>query len=267
MASKRENKTPRDFVGSVRHALDVLKAFDRDHAEMTLSVVSERTGMTRAGARRYLLTLEHLGYIEKDERLFRLTARVLTLGFAFLSTAPLADIARPYLQRITRETGEISALAVLDRHDTVHIAGSTVERMLAPTLTIGRHFNTLYASAGRAILACLPPERVEELLKVCQVEALTPQSLTTKEAIREELKLIRRQGYAIVDQEVEEGVRSIAVPVLDRAGLPLAAVTVLTNVATVSKKQLAEDILPVLQRVVPEMPVQAQSVTAASAHG
>jgi IclR family transcriptional regulator, pca regulon regulatory protein len=257
MAQKRENKPPRDFVGSVRHVLDVLKSFDGDHPQMTLSSVSERTGMTRAGARRYLLTLEHLGYIRKDDRQFRLTARVLELGFAFLSTMPLSDVARPYLQWITRETGEITGLAVLDQNDIVHIAGSTVERMLAPTLTIGRRFNALYASSGRVIAAFLDAPRVEEILKTCEIVALTPQSLKTKEEIRAELKTIRRQGYAVVDQEVEGGVRSIAVPVLNRQGVPLAAVTVLTNVATVSKKQLVEEILPVLQRIVPEIPIQA----------
>lgn len=257
MSTKRENKPPRDFVGSVRHALEVLRTFDRDHPQMTLSSVSERTGMNRAGARRYLLTLEHLGYVQKDDRQFRLTAKVLELGFAFLSTAPLPEIARPYLQRITRETGEIAGLAVLDRGEIVHIAGSTVERMLAPTLTIGRHFNALYASSGRVMAASMEPQQLEELLRSAEIAALTPQSLKTKEEIREELKLIRRQGYAIVDQEVEEGVRSIAVPVLNRQGAPLGAVTVLTNVATVSKKRLLEEILPVLQRIVPEIPTQA----------
>lgn len=257
MASKRDEKAPRDFVGSVRHAFAVLKAFDKDNFEMTLSSVSERTGMTRAGARRYLLTLEHLGYIRKDDRLFRLTPRVLELGFSFLSTVPLADIIRPYLQRITRETGEISGLAVLDEGDIVHISASTVQRMLAPTLTIGRRFNALYASSGRAIAAFLVPAQIEDLLKRCEIAALTPHSLKTKQEIRDELQVTRRQGYAIVDQEVEAGVRSIAVPVLNRQGVPLAAVTILTNVATVSKKQLLEEMLPVLQRVVPELPTQA----------
>jgi IclR family pca regulon transcriptional regulator len=259
MATRREPKVPRDFVGSVRHALAVLKAFDKDNFEMTLSAVSERTGMTRAGARRYLLTLEHLGYLHKDDRLFRLTPKVLDLGFAFLSTAPLVDLARPFLQEITRETGEICGLAVLDRESMVHIAGSSVERTLAPTLTIGRRFNALYASSGRAIAAFMQPAQVDGLLKRCEIAALTPQSLKTKEEIREELKTVRRQGYAVVDQEVEEGIRSVSMPLLNRDGAPLAAVTILTNVATVSKKQLIEEKLPVMQRIVPEIPVQALS--------
>jgi IclR family pca regulon transcriptional regulator len=257
MSGKREQRVPRDFVGSVRHALAVLSSFDKDNSEMTLSSVSARTGMTRAGARRYLLTLEHLGYLRKDERLFRLTPKVLELGFAFLSTAPLAEITRPYLQQLTRETGEISGLAVLDSDAIVHIAVATVQRTLAPTLTIGRRFNALYASTGRAIAAFLDAAAVEDLLKRCEIAALTAQSLKTKEDIRAELRAVRRQGYAVVDQEVEEGVRSVAVPLLNRAGLPLAAITILTNVATVSRRQLIEDHLPLLQRMVAQIPLQA----------
>jgi IclR family pca regulon transcriptional regulator len=203
--------------------------------------------------------LEHLGYLHKDDRLFRLTPKVLDLGFAFLSTAPLVDLVRPFLQEITRETGEICGLAVLDRESMVHIAGSSVERTLAPTLTIGRRFNALYASSGRAIAAFMQPAQVDGLLKRCEIAALTPQSLKTKEEIREELKTVRRQGYAVVDQEVEEGIRSVSMPLLNRDGAPLAAVTILTNVATVSKKQLIEEKLPVMQRIVPEIPVQALS--------
>jgi IclR family pca regulon transcriptional regulator len=256
MAVKREPKEPRDFVGSVKHVLDVFRAFDPDHPAMTLSGVSERTGMTRAGARRYLLTLEHLGYVAKDDRLFRLTAKVLDLGFAFMDSMPLTELARPYLQMITRETGEVAGLAVLDRGEIIHVVGSAVERLLAPTLAIGRRFNALYTSSGRAIAAFLDPTAREELLKSGVIAAITPHSLATREQIRLELELAQRQGYAIVDQEMEIGIRSLAVPVLDRKDAPLAAVTVLTNVATVPKRQLLEQILPAVRRIVREIPTR-----------
>jgi len=258
MVVKRESKQPRDMVGSVKHVLDVLKAFDRNHPQMTLSVVSERTGLTRAGARRYLLTLEHLGYIAKDDRLFRLTAKVLDLGFAFLDSMPLSELARPYLQKITRETGEIAGLAVLDRGEIIHVVGSTVERLLAPNLAIGRRFNALYTSSGRAIAAFMEPASREELLKNGVIQPITPHSLTSREQIRAELEIVHRQGYAIVDQEMEIGIRSLAVPVLDRNNVPVAAITLLMNVAAISKKQLAEQILPVVRRVVREIPTQTQ---------
>ena len=213
--------------------------------------------MTRAGARRYLLSLEHLGYVRKDDRLFRLTPKVLELGYSFLSTVPLYEIAQPYLEWITRETGEITGLAVLDGNEIVHIAGSKVQRTLVPTLTIGRRFNALYTSSGRAMAAFLEPAQTEDVLRRCEVVALTQYSLRNKDDIREALKVVRRQGYALVDQEVEEGVRSISVPVLNKLGVPVAAVTTLTNIATISKKQLVDEILPVMQRIVPQLPTGA----------
>jgi IclR family transcriptional regulator, pca regulon regulatory protein len=257
MGSKQKKQTPRDFVGSVKHALDVLRAFDGDHFQMTLSEVSERTGLTRAGARRYLLTLEHLAYIRKDERLFSLTPKVLDLGFSFLSTVDLSEIARPYLREITQDTGEIAGLAVLDSRDIVYVAKSTVERTLAPTLTIGRRYNALYTSPGRAIAAFLDQGTAEEIFKHSEIVALTPFSMTSEAAIREELAQVRRQGYAISDQELEVGVRSISVPIFNRKRVPVGAVSVLTNVATVSKKRLLEEILPVVARVAAEIPAQA----------
>jgi IclR family transcriptional regulator, pca regulon regulatory protein len=258
LAVKPESKEPRDIVGSVKHVLDVMRAFDRDHSQMTLSMVSERTGLTRAGARRYLLTLEHLGYIARDDRLFRLTAKVLDLGFAFLDSMPLAELARPYLQKVTRENGEIAGLAVLDRGEIIHVVGSTVERLLAPTLAIGRRFNALYTSSGRAIAAFMDPPAREEFLKSAVIAKITPHSLTTREQIRAELEVVQRQGYAIVDQEIEVGIRSLAVPLLDRKNAPLAAVTVLMNVAATPKKQLLEQILPVVRRIAREIPTQTQ---------
>lgn len=257
MGSKQKNQTPRDFVGSVKHALDVMRAFDADHFQMTLSEVSERTGLTRAGARRYLLTLEHLGYIRKEDRLFSLTPKVLDLGFSFLSTVDLSDIAKPYLREITQDTGEIAGLAVLDSRDIVYVAKSTVERTLVPTLTIGRRYNALYTSPGRVIAAFLDEGAVEEIFKHSEIVALTQFSMTSEAAIRTELVQVRRQGYAISDQELEVGVRSISVPVFNRKRVPVGALSVLTNVATVSKKRLVEEILPVLSRIAAEIPAQA----------
>ena len=258
MAVERATKEPRDVVGSVKHVLDVMRAFDREHPQMTLSMVSERTGLTRAGARRYLLTLEHLGYIARDDRQFRLTAKVLDLGFAFLDSMPLSELARPYLQEMTRATGEIAGLAVLDRGEIIHVVSSTVERLLAPTLAIGRRFNALYTSSGRVIAAFMSPAAREELLKHGVIAKLTPHSLATREQIRAELDVVQRQGYAIVDQEMEVGIRSLAVPLLNRNNAPLAAVTVLMNVAATPKKQLLEQILPVVRRIAREIPTQTQ---------
>ncbi len=247
-----DDEKPRDFVRSISHGLDVLRSFDENHLQMTVSEVSERTGMTRAGARRYLLSLAHLGYIAQEKRLFRLTAKVLELGYAFMASMPLSDIAQPYLEKVTRQTGETSAVAILEGHQVVHIARANAQRLLAPTLTIGKPFYALYTSTGRVLLSCKENKEIDRILENYGLSPFTRWSTTSKENIRKELILINRQGYAIVDQEMEEGLRSLAVPIMNNRGLPVAAINIVTNVATVSKKQLIE-FLPVLKQTAKEL--------------
>jgi IclR family pca regulon transcriptional regulator len=238
---------PRDFVGSVAHGLAVLRSFDQNHFRMTLSEVSNRTDMTRAGARRYLLTLVHLGYVEQSGRLFQLTPKVLELGYAFMSTRPLADLAQPYLDKLTGETNEVSAIAILDGHDVVHLAWATTQRQLTPVITVGRRFNALYNSTGRVLIACSDDKSIDSYLDAIPLTRITDWSIVSKARLREELKRVREQQYAIVDQEAEEGLRSLAVPILNRTGRPIAAINTITNAATVSNEDLVNRLLPVLR--------------------
>jgi IclR family transcriptional regulator, pca regulon regulatory protein len=240
---------PRDYVGSVAHGLAVLRSFDQQHFQMTLSEVSARTGMTRAGARRYLLTLVHLGYIEQKGRQFQLTPKVLELGYAFMSTRPLADLAQPYLDKLTQETGEASAIAILDGSDVVHLAWAPTERQLAPVITVGRRFNALYNSTGRVLIACDGEKTIDSYLNAIPTTRLTSRSIVSKTKLREELKRAREQQYAIVDQESEEGLRSIAVPIFSRSGRPIAAINIITNAAMVSNEDLLSKFLPALRAV------------------
>ena len=220
---------------------------------MTLSEVSARTGMTRAGARRYLLTLLHLGYVEQSGRLFQLTPKILELGYAFMSTLPLADLAQPYLDRFTEESGETSAIAILDRHDVVHLACATPERQLKPVITIGRRFNALYNSTGRVLIACNDDQTIERYLTEIPLAKLTRWSISSKIKLREELRRIRVQEYAVVDQESEEGLRSLAVPILNRSARPVAAINTITNAATVSEADLVRKLLPALRATAKEL--------------
>jgi IclR family pca regulon transcriptional regulator len=228
--------------------LSVLRAFDREHSQMTLTEVAERVDMTRAGARRYLLTLVHLGYVEQDGRKFRLTARVLELGYAFMSTMGLAEIAQPYLDGVAREAGETTAIAILDDFEVVHLARATVHRELAPVITIGRRFNALYNSTGRVLVAFMDEEAMESFVRDCQLTKPTAWSITSRARLLQELRQVRKQGYAIVDQESEPGLRSVAVPIFNKRGAVIAALNILTNVAAVSLEDLEHKMLPVLQR-------------------
>lgn len=254
--SAMEKAAPREFVAPVAHGLSVLRSFDREHFQMTLSEVSERTGMTRAGARRYLLTLAHLGYVEQNGRLFRLTPKVLELGFAFMATLPLPEVAQPYLDRLTKDTGETTALDMLDDDHVVHLAWSSSPRQLAPRVSIGKRYSALYNSTGRMLLALKDEVEQERCIGAGKLTRHTQWTLNTKTKLRDELKLVRKQQYAVVDQEVEEGLRSLAVPIFNSQGVAVAAMSIITNVATVSRKDLLEKLLPMLRRT-------AQDISAA----
>lgn len=248
-----DKNLPADCVGSVVHAFTVLHAFDLEHREMTLSEVAERIDMTRAGARRYLLTLIFLGYVAQDGRLFRLTPKVLDLGFSYLSTLGIVDIAQPYLNRIARETNETAAIAVLDDREVVHLARARVQKELAPVVTIGRRFSALYNSTGRVLIAHMADEAIKTFIDSVDLSGPTSYSITSRSQLLAELKQVRSQGFAIVDQESELGLRSIAVPILDRRQRFVAALNVITSVAAVSSEELKVRILPVLQAAANEI--------------
>lgn len=248
-----KDEVPSDVVGSVGHAFRVLGVFDRDHRQMTLSEVAEKVQMSRAGARRYLLTLVHLGYVAQDGRQFRLTPKVLEIGYAFMSTMSLVEIAQPILEQLTREFGETTAIAILDQREVVHLARAAAQRELAPVVTIGRRFSALHNSTGRVLVAYMDAEAVAEFVAGAELDKKTQFSITNKKKLLAELKKVHAQGYAIVDQESELGLRSIAVPVINRRGVAVAAINVIANAAVVPLEDLQARMLPKLREAAAEI--------------
>lgn len=237
----------RDFVAALASGLEVLQAFDQHHGRMTLSEVAARTGMDRAKARRFLLTLHALGYLDKQQRHFALTPKVLQLGNAFLAANPHRVVIQHYLEEITREIGESTSLAVLDGDEVVYIARSAAEhRLMAIRLSVGTRLPAAYTSMGRVLLAQLPEEQLSNYLETVQLQAHTAHSITDKQALRRALERVRRQGYAIVDQELDSGLRSLAVPAFDRQGRLLGAINISTNAARVDMDTLTGRFLPLL---------------------
>ena len=243
----------RDFVGSLARGLSVLRAFNADHPEMTLTEVAALTSLTRAGARRFLLTLTELGYVNKNHRLFRLTPKVLELGYAFMASMPLSERSQPYLKQVTEQTGESSSLAVLDDEDVVYIARSPARRIMLPGIQIGTRLPASYTSLGRVLLAFKDEQEREQFLTRLTLDSRTRFSLTSKSALRKELAKVRDQGYALVDQELEEGLRSLAVPIRDPSNNVVAAINVSTNAATVSLETMVKKLLPVLKKAAAEI--------------
>ncbi|WP_010515424.1 IclR family transcriptional regulator domain-containing protein [Komagataeibacter oboediens] len=250
--STEEIKKNRGLVGSLAHGLNVLMAFDKDHAQMTLSVASERTGMDRASARRYLLTLCHLGFVTQSGRLFRLTSKVMDLGYSFLSSIPLAQKAQPYLNMIRDQTGFPVALGIRDELDIVHVASANTDEFASPALTIGRRFPLAYASAGRCILAFLPSEERDAILKRVRLAPMSEYSITTMTGLRANLKDTQKTGFALVDQEMQVGIRSLAVPVFDHNANVVASFNTFTFSSIVPEDVLIERALPAMLDVATE---------------
>jgi IclR family pca regulon transcriptional regulator len=241
------------FVQSLERGLSVITAFGPTTPELSLSDVARATGLTRAAARRFLLTLVDLGYMRQEGKLFRLTPRVLGLGYAFLSSISLPGIAEPHLELLAREVHESSSLSVLDGRDIVYVARIPASRIMTVAVNVGTRFPAYATSMGRVLLAGLDDAALEEHLAGLELEAFTPHTVATIDDLRARLAEVRRQGYALVDQELEHGLRSLAAPVRNRGGMVIAAVNVSSHISRVTRDKARRELLPPLLRAASEI--------------
>lgn len=237
-----------DTVQSLVRGLAVIRAFDADHPELTLSDVARRAGITRAAAGRFLRTLEQLGYVRADGRDFSLTPRVLELGFSYLSALSIPEVVQPHLERLSHEVDESVSAAVLDGGDIVYIARVPTRRIMSVRITIGTRFPAFATSMGRVLLAALPEADLDAALAASAHPSLTARTVTDDAALRAEIGRVRDQGWALVDGELEPGLRSVAVPVRDRRGAVVAAVNVSTSATRDTVEHLEAEHLPRLRR-------------------
>jgi IclR family pca regulon transcriptional regulator len=236
----------RDFVASLEKGLAVIEAFEAGRSRLTLTDVAKQTGTTRAAARRYLRTLTRLGYADFDGRFFSLTPRILRLGYAYLSSAPLPSRLLPFLERISQETGESSSAATLDGDEIVYIARSATRRILSIGLGVGSRLPAYCTSLGRVILAHRPAAEVDAYLDRVRLDRRTAFTVTDRQELLAVLAGVREQGYAAVNEELELGLRSIAVPVRREDGTVQLAINVGTQAARVEAAEMAERFLPPL---------------------
>ncbi|MGZ4545159.1 MAG: IclR family transcriptional regulator domain-containing protein [Blastococcus sp.] len=237
-----------DFVEALARGLDVLACFDADHPAMSLSDVAVASGLARPTARRLLLTLEELGFVRSDGGTFALTPKVLTLGMAYVGALGLWDIARPHLQALVERTGESSSMAQLDGSDIVYVARVSVPKLIALRVDIGTRFPAVQTSQGKVLLAALSPEQLDTTLAEPSRAGLPPYIGRTVEQLRSELTEIRARGWALADEELAPGVRSVAVPVRDRFGMVRAAMNVTVHAAETTTERLLQVYLPLLLR-------------------
>ncbi|MFE1177274.1 IclR family transcriptional regulator C-terminal domain-containing protein [Streptomyces sp. NPDC058773] len=244
-ASKQE--LGRDFVEALARGLTVLTAFGPGRATLPLTAVAEATGLARATARRALITLAHLGYVTAHGREFSLTPRVLDLGFAPLSCAPLSRIAEPHLADLAVQVQDSASLAVLTGDDIQYTARIATRRVMSVNITVGTRFPAFATSMGRVLLAGLPPAERTARLQRADRRPLTDHTVTAPARLAQLLKRTAQDGYALVDEELEEGLRSVAVPVHDRTGRVVAAVGVSTHTGRRTLAQCREELLPALR--------------------
>lgn len=239
-----EPDRPEEFVQSLARGLSVIRAFSAEQPALTLSDVARSTGLSRAAARRFLLTLESLGYIGSDGRLFHLRLPVLDLGYAYLSSLSLADIAQTHLRILSEDLQESCSASVLDDGDIVHIASATSDRLMSVRIEIGRRIPAYATAMGRVLLANLDDEALAQYFTTYDRPALNTNTSTGEEELRGLLAEVRQRGYAMVDQELEVGIRSIAVVVRDPRGQVIAAINASAHTSRVSVAQLRQRFLP-----------------------
>jgi IclR family pca regulon transcriptional regulator len=221
--------TPRpgdSYVQSFARGLEVLRSFGAEAPAQTLSEAAERTGLTRAGARRILLTLQHLGYVESEGRLFRLSPKVLELGFAYLSSQPVWQLAQPVMEELTATLKESCSASVLDGDEIVYVLRIPASKIMSINLGIGSRLPAYCTSMGRVLLAGLPDEELKTRLAAMKLEKRTAKTVTDPERLLEVLQQVRLQGFALVAEELEEGLVSMAAPIVNRAGRVVAAVNI-----------------------------------------
>lgn len=235
---------PRFFVQSLDRGLAVIRALNVPGRGQTLSDVARDTGLPRAAVRRFLLTLEALGYVRCSDRRFALTPRVLELGYAYLSSLSLPEIAQPHLRDLVGRVNESCSMSVLDGSDVVYVAREPTRRIMTVAISIGTRFPAHVTSMGRVLLAELPGDELPARLDAVSLSPLTSRTVTDRRVLERELARVRRQGWALVDQELEDGLRSIAAPVRDVAGRTLAAVNVSTHASRTTLEALRGQLLP-----------------------
>jgi IclR family pca regulon transcriptional regulator len=242
-----------NFMTSLARGLAVIRAFTEQRRRLTIAQISHRTGIPRAAARRCLYTLEKLGYVESDAHNFSLRPKILSVGHAYLSSTPLAVSAQPVLDRVRDAVNQSCSLAILDGDDILYLARSATARIMSVTLNVGSRLPAYCTAMGRVLLAHVPERELNAYLARVELRAFVDRTVTSREKLRQLLDVAREAGYALVDQELEVGLRSIAVPVRGNTGDVVAGINVSVHAAFATPRQMETRFLPHLQTAALEL--------------
>ena len=243
----------RDLVAGLDKGLKVIEAFDQERSRLTIAEVAQATGLTRAAARRYLITLTHLGYMRHENKLFSLTPAVLRLGQSYLHSARLPRIVQPLLYRLAYSLGEAASVGVLDHEQLVCVAAVSAGQLVSGTLQPGTRVPAYCTANGRVLLGSLPQAEVDRFLQRVQIEPITQHTIVNRERLALEISRGRAQGYVLVDQELELGLRALAVPIRNFRGDVVAAMNVSVHAARLPAEQMVERCLPAMIKIQVEL--------------
>lgn len=245
-----------DFMASLARGLAVLRAFSQQRPHQSISQISVRTEIPRAAVRRALHTLTRLGYVghDPDRRTFTLRPKVLSLGYAYLSSIPMVTLAQPVLDALSDKLHESSSMAVLEADEIVYVARSkTTRRLMAVDLNVGSRLPAYCTSLGRVLLAAMPPEELKQYLARVQPVRYTQHTVTSREHLRSVIENVRKDGFSIVDEELEIGLRSIAVPILDSRGTICSAMNASSQASRLPLVEFRRTFLPALRQAASEL--------------
>ncbi len=234
------------FMTSLARGLAVLTAFSDQRRTLTIAQISHKTGIPRAAVRRCLHTLKQLGYASSDANNYALKPKVLTLGYSYLSSTPLTVSAQPCLDNISRTLHESCSLAVIEQGQVLYVARSSTSRIMSVALNVGSRLPAYCTSLGRAILAHLPEADLDAYFERTELRAFTDQTVVSEKRLREILAGVRSAGYAVLEEELEVGLRSIAVPVRGASGNVVAALNIGAQATRVTRAQMEREFLPML---------------------
>jgi IclR family pca regulon transcriptional regulator len=236
----------RDFVQSLERGLAVIRSFSENAPRQTLSEVARRTGYSRAACRRLLHTLEALNYVELDGRDFYLLPHTLDIGYSYLSSLSFRRIVEPFIEELSSKVKESVSVSVLDQGEVVYVSRVATSRIMTVSISVGNRMPAYCTSMGRVLLASMPVEEQRRHLSHVPLTALTKYTLTDEDAILAELAKVAKRGWALNDQELEVGLRSVAAPIVDSSRRTVAAMNVSTHVGRVNQRELREKMLPAL---------------------
>ncbi|QAU48002.1 IclR family transcriptional regulator domain-containing protein [Bradyrhizobium guangzhouense] len=246
---RKSEPDDKEFMTTLAKGLAVLGAFGRQRPSMTLSEAASVADLSRATARRVLRTLTLLGYVVQDGRSFALSPQILDLGFAYLSTQSWIDRALPLMRELSERLGESCSAAILQDADIVYVARVPARRIMSAALSVGSRLPALHTALGRVLFGYLDEAEIWRRLKSQRIEAYTPQTITDLQALFDRIRADRAQRFSIVDEELERGLRALAVPVLDRGGQIVGAINLSTHSTRTTRNEMREHFLPELNRI------------------